>query len=485
MYVYYQQNLNPMMRKTLPGQKSPLKNKFPQLGLFLLISLLPWMGCGGSPGKSNETEIDSTKMAGRALIDSADYDTIGAGSMSRYAGQAQGRVEVGAEVLINVGLDKLVGKNIGIVTNHTALVFDGTHLVDSLQSRGIGLRKVFAPEHGFRGTADAGEHVKDGIDTRTGLPIISLYGKNRKPNQEHLSGLDLVIFDIQDVGTRFYTYISTMSYVMEACAEQGVDFMVLDRPNPNGWYVDGPMLEPQYSSFIGLHEIPIVHGMTVGEYATMVNAEGWLKGGIKVNLEVVKQKGYSHAMHWDDTGRNWISPSPNLATEYSAYLYAAICWFEPTEVSVGRGTHDAFTMLGAPWYSGAAFGAARTAQSGLPLYGLNLIPHSFTPVSLPGKSKYPKHQDKLCNGMKFEGRTDGRSLFLAGIALMQRFMKEHKDSGNEKAYFHKGFEKWPGYSAARKQLASTMTPEEIYASWQEKTDVFRAKRKQYLLYPDF
>lgn len=379
-------------------------------------------------------------------------------------------LKTGAELLFEQYLPKLQGKSVGVVANHTSLLRDGTHIVDQLLASGIKVSKVFAPEHGFRGTADAGEAVESGMDKRTGVPIISLYGNNRKPTQKQVAGLDIVLFDIQDIGSRHYTYIGTMSYVMEACAESGIPFIVLDRPNPNGWYVDGPVLKKGNNSFIGMHEIPIVHGMSIGEYAQMVNGENWLKDGLKVDLEIIPCEGYTHSMRWADTGLDWTPPSPNIGTEYSAYLYPAICWLEPTPVSLGRGTDEAFSILGAPWYK------ATTTN----FNGLSSERYNFTPVSLPGKSKYPKFQDEACAGLKFSNRVGGKDLFLAGLLLIKELYSQAPDKA---VFFKKGFYKWPGNKVFKKQLESGLSPEEIYQSWQEDVQAFQQKRNKYLLYP--
>ena len=261
---------------------------------------------------------------------------------------------------------------VAVVANQTSRVGD-MHLVDFLIDRYVNVRKVFAPEHGFRGDAGAGEKVSSGKDSRTGLPIISLYGANKKPTAEQLADVGVVVFDIQDVGARFYTYISTMTYVMEACAEQGKKMLVLDRPNPNGHYVDGPVLESGFESFVGLHPVPVVHGMTIGEYALMVNGEGWLKDGIKCNLEVVKCSGWDHNTPYELP----VKPSPNLPNDMAIALYPSLCFFEGTKVSVGRGTELPFQQIGAPWFTEGSV--------------------SFTPRSMPS-AKYPKHEGQECRG---------------------------------------------------------------------------------------
>jgi len=393
------------------------------------------------------------------------------------------RTLTGADILIMNRLEDLKGKKIGIVANHTAMLKNGVHLVDSLQKIGISIVKVFSPEHGFRGTADAGEKVKSSIDGKTGLPLISLYGNNKKPTAEQLADIDILLFDIQDVGSRHYTYISTLSYVMEACAEQGKKLMVLDRPNPNGGYVDGPVMEKAYTSFIGMHPIPIVHGLTIGEYARMVNGEGWLKNGVKCDLQVIECEYYSHFMYWDYTHLQWIPPSPNLGTEYAAYLYPILCWFEATPVSVGRGTDEAFMILGAPWNKGLAHQKIENMEGNLQMaYGLVWENYTFTPHSIVGKSKNPPFQDQSCKGIKFTNRVQGKELFLAGLTILEAFYKAHQKANTGKPFFIEGAEKWTGYSEFRKQIAEGKSPEEIYNSWQPKVEEFKALRKKYLLY---
>ncbi|MEL6253495.1 MAG: DUF1343 domain-containing protein [Bacteroidota bacterium] len=432
--------------------------KYTKISLILLVTITCFLSfaCEGSTEKNSSNDQRAPQGTNEGEVSE----------------QAKRRVELktGPEVLFEQHLDKLNGKTLAVVANHTSQFRNGTHLVDSLISKGIHVEKVFAPEHGFRGTADAGEAVESGKDAKTGLPIISLYGKNKKPSEKQMKGLDMVIFDIQDVGSRHYTYIGTMTYVMEACAEKGIPIMVLDRPNPNGWYVDGPVLKAGNNSFIGMHEIPIVHGMSIAEYAQMVNGENWLKDGLKVELEVVPCEGYVHSMRWEDTGLDWVPPSPNLGSEYSAYLYPAICWLEPTPISVGRGTHDAFTIVGAPWYK-----PARGSYN-----GLETEAYSFTPVSLPGKSKYPKFQDKACRGLKFTNRVSGKALMIAGIEIIKELYAQAPD---KKAFFKKGFNKWPGSGKFQLQLENELSTEEIYASWGEDLRAFQEIRNKYLLYP--
>ena len=244
----------------------------------------------------------------------------------------------------------LKSKKVGVIANQTSVI-GNVHLIDSLVNAGINVQKAFGPEHGFRGNAADGEKVDNAVDSKTGIPIVSLYGANRKPSKESLDGIDIMIFDIQDVGARFYTYISTMSYAMEACAENDVEFIVLDRPNPHGDYVDGPLLEKEFSSFIGLHEIPVVHGMTVGEYAMMVNEEGWLNNQVKCKLKVIPVKNYDHLIKYTLP----IAPSPNLPNQTAIDLYPSLCFFEGTIISIGRGTEFPFQVIGHPDFGIGSF----------------------------------------------------------------------------------------------------------------------------------
>lgn len=405
--------------------------------------------------------------------------------------QQAGTVITGAEILISKKLGLLKGKSVALIANPTSVVFEGKHLADTLHTLGITIRKIFAPEHGFRGDLGAGEKVLNGVDAKTGISLVSLYGSKKKPTAEMLQGIDIVVFDIQDVGARFYTYISTMTLAMEACAEQGKQFMVLDRPNPNGWYADGPVLDPAFSSFVGMHPVPIVHGMTVGEYAQMVNREGWLAGKKQCNLSVIPCEGYSHKMKWNDTGLKWIPPSPNLATEYAAFLYPVLCWYEGMPVSVGRGTESAFQIVGAPWHNAFhdewrrdSIAEAKRAFR-LTLRGLEMELIRFTPGNIPGKAVEPLFKEEVCYGMKFLNRVEGKELFLAGLELLENFYKESKTVKLDDEIFIPFFDKLAGSSSLRKAIESGKSPDEIYEGWSGAKAIFTAVRAKYLLYEDF
>lgn len=371
--------------------------------------------------------------------------------------QEEKKIIVGAE-RAGAYLPILHENSVAVVANQTSMVYD-MHLVDFLLDRYVNVRKVFAPEHGFRGEAGAGEKVNSGKDTKTGLPIISLYGSNKKPTAEQLADVGVVVFDIQDVGARFYTYISTMTYVMEACAEQGKKIIILDRPNPNGNYVDGPVLKPGYESFVGMHRVPVVHGMTVGEYATMVNEEGWLKDGIKCDLEVVKCTDWDHSTSYELP----VKPSPNLPNAASITLYPSLCFFEGTTVSVGRGTDKPFQQIGAPWFTEGTV--------------------NFTPRSMPS-AKHPKYEGEDCRGFDLR---EFANYYMQGAGELYLFwLKEAYDMAPDKeGFFNNFFDKLAGTDQLRKDIIAGRTIQEIRASWEADLEAFKIIRKKYLLYEDF
>ena len=368
--------------------------------------------------------------------------------------QAKAPLQVGAERM-DAYLPLLQGKNVGIVGNQTSVV-KHTHLVDTLLKRGISVKKIFTPEHGFRGTADAGASVNNGVDDVTGLPLISLYGKHKKPTPEDFQGIDVVVFDIQDVGARFYTYISTMHYVMEACAENNVPCIVLDRPNPNGFYVDGPVLKLANQSFVGMHPVPIVHGMTIGEYAQMINGEKWLANGVKCDLKVIPCEGYDHTVKYKIP----IPPSPNLPNMQAIYLYPTLCMFEGTVMSVGRGTDFPFQVVGHPQYKDSSF--------------------YFVPESRTGASS-PLYEYKKCYGKDF--RTyDVSSIHSLDISIWKEIYKQY--GGNE-LFFNRFFIKLAGSPDLQRSLELNVSEEKIRESWREDLEAFRQVRQKYLLYEDF
>lgn len=360
-------------------------------------------------------------------------------------------VKVGAEQL-NQLLPLLKGKRVGLVVNNTSLV-GNTHLADTLISCKVQVKRIFGPEHGFRGDAADGEHVKDAMDPKTGVPVVSLYGKNYKATPEQVKDLDILIFDIQDVGARFYTYISTMYYLMETCAENNKQLIILDRPNPNGSYVDGPIMQPELKSFVGLLPIPITHGMTVGELAQMINGEGWLEGGKKCNLSVIKMKNWNH----NDDYSLPVRPSPNLPNDQAIRLYPSICLFEGTVISLGRGTSMPFQVLGNP--------------------ALKEMLFTFTPVPITGVSIEPPLKNKLCYGMDLRAITPARKVDLQYLLLFyQKYPEKEK-------FFTAYFDKLAGTTQLKQQIKDGQTEEQIRASWKPGLDAFNAKRKKYLLYP--
>jgi len=365
---------------------------------------------------------------------------------------------------LRVGADRLedllpltTGKRLGLVVNQTSMVRT-SHLVDTLLDRYQRISCIFAPEHGFRGDADAGEKVTDGKDPRTGIPIISLYGKHKKPRAADLADVDVLLFDIQDVGARFYTYLSTLHYVMEAAAEHGVPIIVLDRPNPNGHYVDGPILEPAYRSFVGMHPVPVVHGMTVGEYARMINGEGWLAQGRTAELRVISCQNYTHQTVYELP----VPPSPNLPNMRAVYLYPSLCFFEGTVFSVGRGTHTQFQVYGHPDFLAGNY--------------------QFTPRSGYG-AKYPKLEGQLCRGVSLverspaEIRAEGR-LNLQYLLHAYRHYPRPADFFLDKRFI----DKLAGGPRLREQILAGLSEAEIRASWQEGLQDFQKTRSKYLLY---
>ena len=352
---------------------------------------------------------------------------------------------------IQAYLPILKNKKVGIVTNQTGIVSDKTHIVDFLLEEKVLLQKIFAPEHGFRGTADAGEHVVDGKDTKTGLPIISLYGDNKKPKPEQLEGIEILIFDLQDVGARFYTYISSLHYVMEACAENNIQLIVLDRPNPNGAIVDGPILEKEYTSFVGMHPIPLLHGMTIGEYAKMINGEKWLKDGIQCNLIVIPCLNYNRNMAYSLP----VKPSPNLPNDQAINLYASLCLFEGTNVSSGRGTEKQFQIYGSPFLPKSNF--------------------SFTPISNFG-SKDPMNKDQLCYGEDLTTIPKVTKLELKWL------IKAYNETFDKSKFFNPFFTKLAGTKKLQQQIEAGTSEVAIRKSWEKGLNDFKAMRKKYLIY---
>ncbi len=356
-------------------------------------------------------------------------------------------------------LHLLKGRRVALVVNHSSLVAQ-RHLVDTLLDLHVDIKLIFAPEHGFRGTADAGAYLDDSRDKQTGLPIISLYGKNKKPKKTQLDSIDVVLFDIQDVGARFYTYLSTLHLVMEAVAENQKQIIVLDRPNPNGFYVDGPVLDSSLRSFVGMHTIPIVHGMTLGELAKMINGQGWLGRGVQADLYVVACLNYNHTMSYDLP----VKPSPNLPNQRAVLLYPSLCLFEGTVVSVGRGTNKQFQLLGHPKFSGGNF--------------------EFVPKPMPG-AKHPKLQGKLCKGYSF-AELDLDHLLQTKKINLSYLLEFYNNLKMGEAFFLKNnfFDKLAGTKQLKKQIINGATEDEIRKSWQKDLNAFKSIRKKYLIYSE-
>ncbi|MFC7357104.1 exo-beta-N-acetylmuramidase NamZ domain-containing protein [Jejudonia soesokkakensis] len=421
----------------------------------LLLTLFVAFSCGSTTTNTipeNESTLDDLIEAGVAVKEDAERDI-----------ERKKEATLQNEIIVAAALPQkyfplLQGKRIAVVANQTSRIGTKTiendmHLVDYLLKEKINVQKVFAPEHGFRGTADAGELVKDGIDTATGLPIISLYGNNKKPTAAQLQGLDMVVFDIQDVGARFYTYISTLHYVMEACAEAGIPVMVLDRPNPNGRYIDGPILEPVYKSFVGMHPVPVVHGMTIAEYAQMINGEKWLNIGIQCDLTVIPMDNYLHEKNYSLP----VKPSPNLPNDQSINLYPSLCFFEGTVVSAGRGTDKQFQIFGAPELPSEKF----TFQ--------------FTPQSNEG-AKYPKFKGQLCNGRDLSEAPQLDKINLEWL------IEAYVGYGKKKEFFNDFFTNLAGTKKLQQQIEQGLAPADIRATWAEGLTTYDLMRKKYLLY---
>lgn len=370
-------------------------------------------------------------------------------------------------------LPMLRNKKVGILTNQTGIItlekknpskqhltekqtLENTfiHLVDYLIEKEIKITKIYAPEHGFRGTADAGELIKDGNDVKTGLPIVSLYGNNKKPTVKQLEGIEIMVFDLQDVGARFYTYISSLHYLMEACAEQNIPIIILDRPNPKGAAVDGPILEIEHKSFVGMHPIPILHGLTIGEYAQMINGEKWLKNGITAKLTVIKVKNYNK-------GQNYhlpVKPSPNLPNDTAVNLYTSLCLFEGTNVSVGRGTEKQFQVYGSPF--------------------LKNMPFTFSPKPNEG-AKDPLYNSKKCFGEDLSNNAN-----ITGLSL-EWLLNAYKNTTEQPKFFNSFFLKLAGTNKLQQQIEKGLSEEEIKKSWKTGLEAFRKTREKYLLYSDF
>jgi uncharacterized protein YbbC (DUF1343 family) len=372
--------------------------------------------------------------------------------------QAQNEIRTGAERTEQY-IHLLKNKRIAITGNQTSII-KNVHLVDTLRSLDINIVKIFCPEHGFRGTADAGAHIGNYVDSKTGIPVISLYGTKKKPSKEDLQNIDIVIFDIQDVGVRFYTYISTLHYLMEACAENNVALIILDRPNPNGFFVDGPVLHMKYKSFVGMHPVPLVHGMTIGEYATMINGEKWLSNGVICEMEIIKCEHYTHSVKYVLP----VKPSPNLSTQNSIMLYPSLGLFEGTVMSVGRGTAFPFQVVGHPALKNYSF--------------------SFIPKAIKGASMNPPFKDQTCYGIDL--RNIGENYFYEKKKIELKWLLETYHVMPDKSkYFNNFLNNLIGNAEFKQMIISGKSEEEIRQSWDADLQNFLPIRKKYLLYEDF
>lgn len=363
---------------------------------------------------------------------------------------SQSGIQTGADQ-VSLIHSKLKGKRVGMMVNQTAVI-GKTHLVDSLKALGINITKIFSPEHGFRGTADAGEIVKDSVDKKTGISILSLYGKNKKPTPAQLQDIDILVFDIQDVGVRFFTYISSLHYLMEAAAESKKQIMVLDRPNPNGALIDGPVLKMELKSFVGMHPIPIAHGMTIGEYALMINGEGWLDAGKRCELDVIKLSNWKHT----DRYAVPIRPSPNLPNDHAIGLYPSSCLFEGTVLSIGRGTQNPFELVGHP--------------------DLKSYPFQFTPKSIPGMAKTPLLENQICFGLDLRKVEIKRNIDLSYLIEL------YKAYPNKEKFFNNYFNTLAGTPQLKAQIIAGLAENKIRATWRKDLEAFKKVRAKYLLY---
>jgi len=390
--------------------------------------------------------IISTSCSGRK--------TVKTGNIKSDLEKADANLKIGIQTgADNYGtyLSLLKNKKIGIVTNQTGILSNKMNIVDFLLLKNIAIQKIFAPEHGFRGTADAGEHVVDGRDSKTRLPIISLYGDNKKPKPEQLAGIDIMVFDLQDVGARFYTYISSLHYIMEACAENKIPLLILDRPNPNGTFVDGPILESAFTSFVGMHPVPLLHGMTIGEYAKMINGQKWLKNKVSCKLTVIPCLNYNRKMSYSLP----IKPSPNLPNDQAVNLYASLCLFEGTNVSVGRGTEKQFQIYGSPY---------------LPISNFSFIP----------KPNFGA-QNPVYNGIECYGE-DLSAVTKVNRLELKWLIKAYQTTNDKSKFFNPFFTKLAGTKKLQQQIETGKSETEIRESWKKGLLEFKQMITKYLIY---
>lgn len=389
------------------------------------------------------------------------------------------KVTVGADILVSDSLHLITNKQIGIVTNHSAILNNGTHLVDTLvKLPNVKVTTLFGPEHGIRGNAPDGHSIKDGIDSKTGLPVYSLYGKTRKPSKQMLKDIDILVFDIQDIGARFYTFISTLYYTLEAAAENNIPIIVLDRPNPiNGITVDGPIRTEEYKSFVAIAPIPIQHGMTIGELAKMFNEENWLDNGLKADLTVIKMKNWKRNYFFDDCNLPWVAPSPNMPNLETALVYPGMCLLEGVNISEGRGTYSPFLTFGAPYINSEELLAELNKINHS---GLKLTTNIFTPVSIPNMSTSPKYKNIECFGINIKVLDKNRITALRfGIEVLYLV---HKLYPKDFAFRRNWLDKLFGNNKLAEMLKNNSTPNKIFSTWEDELTNFKLIRNKYLLY---
>jgi uncharacterized protein YbbC (DUF1343 family) len=387
--------------------------------------------------------------------------------------------QFGADRLVLEEFNLIKNKNVGIVTNHTATLSDGTHLVDAVKEiKGVRVTALFGPEHGIRGDNSAGNMIADSIDFKTGIPVYSLYGKDRKPTKEMLENVEVLIFDIQDIGARFYTYISTLFYTIQAAAENNIPMIVLDRPNPiNGIYVDGPIRKPDLKSFVGIAPLPITHGMTAGELANYFTGERLIGENFKVNLQIVKMKNWNRSLFYDSYHSAWIKPSPNISSLETAIVYPGTCLVEGTNISEGRGTAEPFLQIGVPFINSSEL-VNELLQQKIP--GIHLDTISFTPKEIEGVATNPKYKDETCYGIKF--KVINREKFESVKFGIQLIAAIHKLYPNEFKFRNDSFDKLSGDRTIRLKIEEGMSLQKIVDSYQVELQQFNTIRKKYLLY---
>ncbi len=399
-------------------------------------------------------------------------------NLSCQPSDSNNHVYFGDELLLTENIELLKDKSVGVVTNHSAVLPNSVHLVDTLLTIGIDITALFSPEHGIRGEVSDGSKILSSTDDKTGIPIFSLYGSTKKPTKEMLNNIDIILFDIQDIGARFYTYISTLYYLLQSAAENNLPVVVLDRPNPiSGLGVSGPVLDPNYSSFIGIAPIPVLHGMTVGELAELFVNENFINIDSKPELTVIKTKGWKRNYFWDDLDREWIPTSPNIPKFETSLIYPGTCFIEGTNISEGRGTDDPFLTIGAPFINSVELIYNLKA---LQIEGIEFSPSSFTPVNIKGKASHPKYEGINCYGVKFK-LTDKKKFNAIefGVYLIYSLIKLYPDNFKFRENY---FDKLAGTNKLRKDLLAGKNPSLIIKSWENELEEFKSIRKKYLLY---